>query len=186
MELVEFAAKELHAQYGKHEEDEDEPDLNAIIQSAIAANAHEFISRLPEKYETTVGERGSTISGGQKQRVAIARALVRKPTVLLLDEATSALDAESEFVVQEALERVVNGDGELDDESRNVDSENQPHHKKRTALIIAHRLSTIQSASRIVFIENGRVAETGTHEELLRKPQGKYAALVRRQMEALS
>ena len=168
------------------EEDEDEPDLNAIIQSAIAANAHEFISRLPEKYETTVGERGSTISGGQKQRVAIARALVRKPTVLLLDEATSALDAESEFVVQEALERVVNGDGELDDESRNVDSENQPHHKKRTALIIAHRLSTIQSASRIVFIENGRVAETGTHEELLRKPQGKYAALVRRQMEALS
>jgi ATP-binding cassette subfamily B (MDR/TAP) protein 9 len=167
------------------EDDEDEPSYDAVVAAAISANAHEFIARLPDGYEQTVGERGSTISGGQKQRVAIARALVREPAVLLLDEATSALDAESEHVVQEALERAVSGSdfqtanagvGELPTELRR---------RSRTSVVIAHRLSTIQSASRIVFIEDGRVRESGTHEELLKK-RGAYAGLVRRQLEALS
>ena len=167
------------------ERDEDEPSSDAVVAAAVAANAHEFISLLPRGYEQTVGERGSTISGGQKQRVAIARALVRRPKVLLLDEATSALDAESERVVQEALERVVNAPHDDAGSAGSAGSGSETARRSVTSVVIAHRLSTIQSASRIVYIEDGAARESGTHEELLKK-RGAYAGLVRRQLEALS
>uniref|UniRef100_A0A7I4FKY5 Uncharacterized protein n=1 Tax=Physcomitrium patens TaxID=3218 RepID=A0A7I4FKY5_PHYPA len=125
------------------------------------ANAHEFVSKFPEGYETQVGERGVRLSGGQKQRIAIARALLMDSRVLLLDEATSALDAESEFLVQDAMDRLMKG---------------------RTVLVIAHRLSTVQSADTVAVIADGKVAEQGSHFELL-KSNGLYAALVRRQLQ---
>lgn len=128
-----------------------------IRAAAQAANAHKFISGLGQGYETMVGERGVQLSGGQKQRVAIARAVVKDPKVLLLDEATSALDAESERVVQEALERVMAG---------------------RTTLVVAHRLSTIKGADLIAVVKNGVVVEKGKHDALLRIPNGAYASLV--------
>uniref|UniRef100_A0A2K6FVD5 Mitochondrial potassium channel ATP-binding subunit n=1 Tax=Propithecus coquereli TaxID=379532 RepID=A0A2K6FVD5_PROCO len=140
--------------FGKLEASDEE-----VYAAAREANAHEFISSFPEGYNTIVGERGTTLSGGQKQRLAIARALIKQPTVLILDEATSALDAESERVVQEALDRASTG---------------------RTVLVIAHRLSTVRAAHRIVVMANGRVWEAGTHEELVRKG-GLYAELIRRQ-----
>lgn len=143
---------------------EDEPSMDEVTRAAVAANAHAFISQLPNAYEETVGERGSTLSGGQKQRVAIARALVRKPKVLLLDEATSALDAESEAIVQDALGALM---------------------ASYTVVVIAHRLSTIQNATRICVIEKGVVREVGTHDELLRR-KGAYAGLVRHQLSAMS
>lgn len=140
--------------FGKPEASDEE-----VYAAAREANAHEFISSFPQGYNTIVGERGTTLSGGQKQRLAIARALIKQPTVLILDEATSALDAESERVVQEALDRASTG---------------------RTVLVIAHRLSTVRAAHRIIVMANGQVWEAGTHEELLKKG-GLYAELIRRQ-----
>eukprot|EP00246_Nothoceros_aenigmaticus_P011272 TRINITY_DN3005_c0_g1_i2.p1 TRINITY_DN3005_c0_g1~~TRINITY_DN3005_c0_g1_i2.p1 ORF type:complete len:223 (-),score=33.91 TRINITY_DN3005_c0_g1_i2:182-850(-) len=127
-----------------------------IEAAAKAANAHKFIVEMPDGYITLVGERGTQLSGGQKQRVAIARAIIKDPKVLLLDEATSALDAESERVVQEALDRVMIG---------------------RTTVVIAHRLSTIKSADIIAVVKNGSIVEQGRHEELISKANGTYATL---------
>jgi ABC transporter fused permease/ATP-binding protein len=132
-----------------------------IEAAARAANAHDFVSGFPEGYDTLVGERGVRLSGGQKQRIAIARALLKDPAVLVLDEATSALDAESEHLVQEALERLMTG---------------------RTTLVIAHRLSTVKAADRVVVLDDGKVAESGSHEELLAL-DGLYRRLVERQFE---
>ncbi|GAB2220902.1 hypothetical protein Droror1_Dr00012060 [Drosera rotundifolia] len=134
----------------------------AIENAAKMANAHDFISKFPDKYQTHVGERGVRLSGGQKQRVAIARALLMDPKILLLDEATSALDAESEYLVQDAMDSLMKG---------------------RTVLVIAHRLSTVKTANTVAVISDGQVVERGTHEELLDK-DGIYTALVRRQLQA--
>lgn len=132
-----------------------------IEDAARKANIHEFISGLPEGYDTVVGERGSRLSGGQKQRVAIARVFLKNPAILILDEATSALDNESEGAVQESLERLA---------------------ADRTTIIIAHRLSTIKGADEIATVEHGRVVERGTHEELLARG-GTYARYYRMQFE---
>ncbi len=132
-----------------------------MIAAARAADAHEFIMSFEGGYDALVGERGVTLSGGQRQRIAIARALLKDPKILVLDEATSALDAESEAVVQRALEVLM---------------------KNRTTLIIAHRLSTIRHADQILVLQNGKIVERGTHDELM-KLGGVYAALYRRQVE---
>lgn len=139
-----------------------------IEQAARLANAHEFITSLPDGYNTMVDN--SRLSGGQKQRIAIARALLRDPAILILDEATSALDAESEHLVQKALDRAMRGNG---------------GQNKRTVLVIAHRLSTIRSADRIVVMTNGQVAEMGSHDELI-KLNGEYARLTKRQLSTLA
>jgi ABC-type multidrug transport system fused ATPase/permease subunit len=131
-----------------------------IDKACRMANAYDFISHFPDKYNTLVGERGVRLSGGQKQRVAIARAILMNPKILIADEATSSLDAESEFHVQEALDRLMNG---------------------RTVLVVAHRLSTVKNADNVIVIERGRVVEQGTHDALLKK-SGSYAKLVRRQL----
>ncbi|KAH9625819.1 hypothetical protein KSS87_020473 [Heliosperma pusillum] len=128
-----------------------------IVAAAELANAHKFISSLQQGYDTVVGERGVQLSGGQKQRVAIARAIVKNPRILLLDEATSALDAESEKVVQDALDRVM---------------------VNRTTVVVAHRLSTIKNADVIAVVKNGVIAEKGKHDSLLRIKDGVYASLV--------
>ena len=139
--------------YGRQGEASEEE----IIAAAEAANAHEYISALPDGYNTIVGERGIQLSGGQKQRVAIARAIIKNPKVLLLDEATSALDVESERVVQEALDNVVIG---------------------RTTVVVAHRLSTIRGADIITVLKNGTVVEKGSHGDLMQIKDGIYASLV--------
>ncbi len=134
-----------------------------IEDAARAANAHQFIERLPEGYATMVGERGVKLSGGQRQRIAIARAILRNPRILVLDEATSSLDNESESLVQEALERLM---------------------KNRTTVVIAHRLSTIEKADKIVVIEAGRLVEQGSHTELM-KQEGLYYRLYTRNFDEL-
>ena len=133
-----------------------------IAAAARAANAHAFIERFPQGYQTLVGERGVQLSGGQKQRVAIARAVLKDPRILVLDEATSALDAESEHLVKEALERLMKG---------------------RTTLIIAHRLSTVKDADRVVVLDAGRIVQSGPHSMLLRE-DGLYRRLVEKQFVA--
>ena len=130
--------------------------LEAVIQAAQLAGAHEFISELPEGYDTMVGEQGASLSGGQRQRVAIARALFTQPRILIFDEATSALDYESEAIVQRNMAHICKG---------------------RTVFIIAHRLSAVRHAHRIVVMDKGRIVEGDTHEALLAKPQGIYARL---------
>jgi subfamily B ATP-binding cassette protein MsbA len=127
-----------------------------LVEAAMAANAHEFIMRLPREYETTIGDRGVKLSGGERQRLSLARAILKNPPILILDEATSALDTESELLVQEAIEHLMKG---------------------RTSIVIAHRLSTVQHANRIVVIEEGRIREIGRHLELLNDERSLYKRL---------
>ena len=134
--------------------------LAAIEQAARLANAHEFILRLPKGYGTLVGERGVKLSGGERQRVALARAFLADAPVLILDEATSSLDSESEALIQEAMERLMQG---------------------RTSIVIAHRLSTVRSLDRILVFDHGRIAEQGTHAALAARPDGLYRGLFERQ-----
>jgi len=145
--------------WGKVSDDDKEVSLEEVIEACKKANAYEFISELPKKYDTLVGEKGALLSGGQKQRIAIARALIKNPPILLLDEATSALDVEAERVVQSAL----------DNASTN-----------RTTIVIAHRLSTIKNADKIVVMDKGVVQEVGKHDELIER-QGVYYGLVKAQ-----
>lgn len=132
-----------------------------VIRAAKMANAHEFISKTPDGYNTYVGEKGYNLSGGERQRIAIARAILNEPKLLILDEATASLDTESEFMIQKALERLTEG---------------------RTTFAIAHRLSTLQNADRLIVIDGHRVAEVGSHEELIRQG-GIYSRLVKAQLE---
>ncbi|WP_338429654.1 ABC transporter ATP-binding protein [Synechococcus elongatus] len=137
-------------------------DRDAVEEAARIANAHQFISQMPDGYDTWVGERGVNLSGGQRQRLAIARAVLLNPRILILDEATSALDSESETLVQEALERVM---------------------KDRTVFIIAHRLATVRNASRILVMERGQIVEAGNHDALLAEA-GRYARYYAQQFRA--
>ncbi|MEH2510265.1 ATP-binding cassette subfamily B protein [Nitrobacteraceae bacterium AZCC 1564] len=135
--------------------------LAQIEEAARLANAHDFITRLPKRYETLVGERGVKLSGGERQRVALARAFLADAPILILDEATSSLDSESEALVQEAMDRLIQG---------------------RTAIVIAHRLSTVRSLDRILVFDRGRIVEEGTHATLAQRPGGIYRALFERQV----
>jgi ATP-binding cassette subfamily B protein len=136
--------------------------LSAVVAAAKAANAHDFICKLGQGYDTVVGERGHTLSGGERQRISIARAILHDPRILILDEATSSVDTETEREIQEALERLIAG---------------------RTVFAIAHRLSTLRRASRLFVIEEGRLAESGTHRELLARPNGIYRKLYELQLQ---
>lgn len=133
-----------------------------IEEAARKANAYQFISTFPDKFNTLVGERGIQLSGGQRQRIAIARAVLKDPSILILDEATSSLDSESEYLVQEALEKLMVG---------------------RTSVVIAHRLATIKNADKIIVLQNGSVQESGTHQELIQNEQGLYYKLSKMQFE---
>jgi len=137
--------------YGMPEVEEAE-----IVAAARAANAHDFILRMPDGYDTLIGDRGLKLSGGQRQRLSIARAILKNPPVLILDEATSALDTESEMLVQEAIDRLV---------------------RDRTTIVIAHRLSTIQHVDRIYVMQDGRIVQIGDHEALLSEAEGPYRTL---------
>ncbi|NLN78735.1 MAG: ATP-binding cassette domain-containing protein, partial [Armatimonadetes bacterium] len=132
-----------------------------VIRAAKAANAHEFIMKLPDGYDSQVGERGGRLSGGERQRVSIARAILCDPRILILDEATSSIDTQAESQIQQALSRLV---------------------KNRTTLAIAHRLSTLRQASRLIVLEDGKIAEIGSHDELMGK-MGVYRRLVDIQQE---
>jgi len=136
--------------------------ISEIVEAARKANALDFIDGFPEKFETLVGERGIKLSGGQRQRIAIARAVLKDPSILILDEATSSLDSESERIVQEALDKLMQG---------------------RTSFVIAHRLSTIRKADKIIVIDKGNVTEVGTHDELIQKENGLYRNLSKLQTE---
>jgi ATP-binding cassette subfamily B protein len=145
--------------YGNPDASRDE-----IIAAARAAHAHEFILRLPQGYDSLVGERGQALSGGERQRISIARALLIDPPILILDEATSSVDTETEMEIQAALDNLIRG---------------------RTTLAIAHRLSTLRRANRLVVLDRGQVVEEGQHEELLAK-KGAYYRLDRAQTESLT
>jgi len=134
----------------------EEGSRESVIKAAMIANAHEFVSETGEGYESVVGEGGNKLSGGQRQRISIARAIMINPPILILDEATSALDTESERLVQDAMIKLM---------------------ENRTSIVIAHRLSTVQHADMIVVVENGRIEEAGTHEELISHPEGIYRKL---------
>ena len=156
-DTVIFSANAMeNIRYGRKNATDEE-----VIQAAKMAAAHEFIEKLPEGYQSFLGERGVRLSGGQRQRISIARALLKNPALLLLDEATSALDAESERLVQGALETAMQG---------------------RTTLIIAHRLATVQRADRILVMEHGQIVETGTHASLVDQG-GIYAKLAALQFQ---
>ena len=136
--------------YGRLDASDDE-----VEEAAQAANAHRFITQFPEGYDSLVGEKGVKLSGGQRQRVSIARAILKDPRILLLDEATSSLDSESEALIQEALDRLM---------------------QDRTTFIVAHRLSTVQHATQILVLEGGRIVQSGSHDVLLAQ-QGLYRRL---------
>ena len=132
--------------------------LDAIVDAARTAEAHDFIMELPDGYDTIVGERGQKLSGGQRQRISIARAVLKNPPVLILDEATSSVDNETEAAIQRSMERISRG---------------------RTMIVIAHRLSTVRNADRIFVLDNGQLREAGTHNELAVAGDGIYASLWR-------